>query len=267
MCKIDAADIWFYRLGKLTMDKNLNRHRGLIRRSGRVIRRGRLSDMADKLLLTRPKSSERLQEDAWRTFRIMAEFIEGFDALAEIGPAVTFFGSARTLPGTEMYEKARELAKMLAQRGFSIITGGGPGIMEAANRGAKEGGGISVGCNIELPFEQELNPYVDLGIEFKYFFVRKMMFMKYAEAFCIFPGGFGTLDEWSEAVTLAQTGKIEHFPIVMIGTNYWRPFMDWLRDTVLAEGDIDPEDLELFKLTDDVAWTCEYISSYVKSNS
>jgi uncharacterized protein (TIGR00730 family) len=161
-----------------------------------------------------------------------------------------------------MYEAARQLAAELARRGFAIITGGGPGIMEAANRGAQEGGGLSVGCNIELPFEQALNPYVDLGIEFHYFFVRKMMFVKYAEAFVIFPGGFGTLDELFESLTLIQTGKIVHFPVVMINSAYWSGLRQWIEDRVLAEGKISREDLELTVVTDDLAHAADVVQQY-----
>ena len=162
-----------------------------------------------------------LDSDPWRSLRILAEFVEGFDALAGVGKAVTIFGSARIDEGDPYYAKARELAANLASEGFAVITGGGPGIMEAANRGCHEAGGLSIGCNIELPHEQSVNPYVDLGVEFRYFFARKTMFVKYADGFAIFPGGFGTLDELFESLTLIQTGKIRHFPVVLIGTEYW----------------------------------------------
>ncbi|HYH83345.1 MAG TPA: TIGR00730 family Rossman fold protein [Longimicrobium sp.] len=188
--------------------------------------------------------------DPWRVFRIMGEFVEGFDALAKIGPAVTIFGSARVPPGHEQYERARETARLLGEAGFSIITGGGPGLMEAANRGARDAGALSIGCNIELPFEQSINDYVDVAINFRYFFVRKTMFVKYAEAFVIFPGGFGTLDELSEALTLIQTGKVRDFPVVLYDTKYWKGFLDWVRDTLLAEGKVSPKDLELMELAD-----------------
>jgi uncharacterized protein (TIGR00730 family) len=192
------------------------------------------------------------EADPWRVLRIQAEFVEGFDALAHVGPAVTVFGSARVKPDDPMYGSARQIAAGLARAGFAVITGGGPGIMEAANRGAREGGGLSVGCNIELPFEQDMNAYVDLGIEFRYFFVRKMMFVKYAEAFIIFPGGFGTLDELFESLTLIQTGKIVHFPVVLFGSAYWKGLLDWIRDPVLKEAKISPDDLDLMIVTDDV---------------
>src|SRR5216117_3554353 len=159
--------------------------------------------------------------DPWRVLRIMGEFVEGFDTLSDVRNAVTIFGSARSLEGDPYYAAALETSRLLAKEGFAIITGGGPGIMEAANRGAKEGGGLSIGCNIELPFEQKINDYVDLGIDFRYFFVRKTMFVKYAEGFVVFPGGFGTLDELFESLTLIQTGKVEHFPVVLYGRTYW----------------------------------------------
>ncbi len=234
------------------------------RRAGRIlVRRGVERQTADRKLLERPSPEDAILEaDPWRVLRIQAEFVEGFDALARVGPAVTIFGSARVRPDDPMYPVARRLATELAARGFAIITGGGPGIMEAANRGAREGGGLSVGCNIELPFEQDLNDYVDLGIEFHYFFVRKMMFVKYAEAFVIFPGGFGTLDELFEALTLIQTGKIIHFPVVLFGSTYWRGLLDWIRGPVLAERKISAEDLELMVVTDDVEEACRVVEHF-----
>ena len=188
--------------------------------------------------------------DPWRVFRIMGEFVEGFDALARIGPAVTIFGSARVPPDHAQYQTARETARLLGEMGFSIITGGGPGIMEAANRGARDAGAVSIGCNIELPFEQHINDYVDVAINFRYFFVRKTMFVKYAEAFVIFPGGFGTLDELTEALTLIQTGKIRDFPVVLYDSAYWKGFLDWIRGTLLADGKISPNDLDLMEMAD-----------------
>jgi uncharacterized protein (TIGR00730 family) len=183
--------------------------------------------------------------------RILSEFVEGFDALNEVGPAITVFGSARSKPDDPYYKAGTALGGELAKRGFAVITGGGPGIMEAVNRGCHEAGGLSVGCNIELPNEQSLNKYVDLGVEFRYFFVRKNMFVKYARGFVIFPGGFGTLDELFESLTLAQTGKIEHFPIVLFGRSYWNGLLDWMKETVLASGAIAAKDLKLMTLTDD----------------
>ena len=191
------------------------------------------------------------RRDTWRVLRITSELVEGIDALGGVTRAVSIFGSARTAPEDPYYAAARRVGKLLARAGYAIITGGGPGIMEAANRGAREGGGRSIGCNIELPFEQEANPYLDTLINFRYFFVRKTMFIKYSSAFVIFPGGFGTLDEMLEALTLIQTGKISHFPVVLFGRAYWQGLYGWLRETVLAHGRISPADLELVQITDD----------------
>jgi uncharacterized protein (TIGR00730 family) len=209
---------------------------------------------------------ESRQKDIWRIFRIMAEFVEGFDQMTKLGPCVSIFGSARIKPGHKYYEMAREVAKELVKAGFGIITGGGPGIMEAANLGAKEAGGLSVGINIELPLEQKFNPYVDVGIEFRHFFVRKVMFVKYAQGFVVLPGGFGTLDEFFEAVTLIQTGKTTRFPVVLMGSEYWQGLIDWLRDKVLAEGNISPEDLEIFELTDDPKEAARIITEFYQEN-
>ncbi len=206
-----------------------------------------------KLLQPRPYADTSfLETDAWRALRILGEFVDGFDAMAHLGPAITVFGSARTPPDDPQYAAAERLGSRLAEAGFAVITGGGPGIMEAANRGAQEAGGFSVGCTIELPNEQAVNPYTDLTIGFRYFFVRKMMFVKYAQGFVIFPGGFGTLDELFEALTLVQTGKIEHFPLVLIGTQYWRDLFTWLRGPVVGEEKIDPRDVDLLQVTDDI---------------
>ena len=213
---------------------------------------------ADRMLLERSAIEELSHHaDPWRVLRILSEFVEGFDALNEVGPAITVFGSARAKPTDPYYTAGRQLGAALANRGFAVITGGGPGIMEAVNRGCHEAGGLSVGCNIELPHEQSLNKYVDLGVEFRYFFVRKNMFVKYARGFVIFPGGFGTLDELFESLTLAQTGKIEHFPIVLFGSPYWRGLLDWLTDHVLAAGAIAPDDLNLMTITDDIEEAAE----------
>lgn len=189
--------------------------------------------------------------DPWRVLRIMSEFIEGFDTLSNLQKAVTVFGSARTSPSDPQYAAAVEVGAALARRGFAVITGGGPGIMEAANKGAKLAGGKSVGCNIELPFEQDTNPYVDVSVNFRYFFVRKTMFIKYSAAFIIFPGGFGTLDEMFEAVTLIQTGKISQFPVILFGRHYWAGMFRWLQTRVLGEGKISDGDIDLMTLTDD----------------
>ena len=221
------------------------------RRAGRLVVPSEQAP-ADRALLERSAIEELSHHaDPWRVLRILSEFVEGFDALNEVGPAITVFGSARTKPDEPIYQAGRDLGAALARRGFAVITGGGPGMMEAVNRGCHEAGGLSVGCNIELPSEQELNKYVDLGVEFRYFFVRKNMFVKYARGFVIFPGGFGTLDELFESLTLAQTGKIEHFPIVLFGSPYWRGLLDWLNEHVLSAGAIAPEDLKLMTLTDD----------------
>ena len=239
------------------------------RRRGAIVVRGKTPGdrgTEDQELLRSREPIRGFQEtDTWRTLRIMGEFVEGFDALAEIGPAVSIFGSARIGRRNRYYGAARRLAAALVREGFAIITGGGPGIMEAANRGAKEAGGISIGCNIELPFEQGLNEYVDLGMEFRYFFVRKVMFVKYAEAFVIFPGGFGTLDELFEALTLIQTGKVEHFPVVLYGTDYWEGMMRWIREKPLFEEKISLEDLDLVTVTSDVDVACEAITRHHRS--
>jgi uncharacterized protein (TIGR00730 family) len=188
--------------------------------------------------------------DAWRVFRIMGEFVEGFDTLARLGPAVTVFGSARTRPDQSDYRDAETVGRLLVDAGFAVITGGGPGIMEAANKGALEAGGESVGCNIELPFEQGMNAYVEVAVNFRYFFVRKTMFVKYAEASIIFPGGFGTMDELFESLTLVQTGKVRDFPVVLFGSQYWSGLLDWLRGTMLRDGKIHPDDIDLMCVTD-----------------
>jgi len=188
--------------------------------------------------------------ESWRVFRIMGEFVEGFDELTRLGPAVSIFGSARTPPEDPLYQTCVNTARLLGEAGFSIITGGGPGMMQAANQGAQEAGVPSVGLNIELPFEQDLNPYADLKIHFRYFFVRKTMFVKYAQAFVIFPGGFGTLDELFESLTLIQTGKIRDFPLVLFGSEYWGGLLEWLRATVEPSGKISAADLDLIKVTD-----------------
>ena len=205
----------------------------------------------EKLLGTSPDRRDFRSTDTWRVMRIMGEFIEGFDNLAQIDKGVTIFGSARTHPDDPQYQAAQEVARLLAEAGFAIITGAGPGIMEAANKGAKLGGGRSVGCNIELPFEQGANPYVDTLVNFRYFFVRKTMFIKYSNAFIIFPGGYGTLDEAFEALTLIQTGKIYQFPVIMFGRHYWAGLVRWIQSRVLGEGKVSPGDLDLILLTDD----------------
>ncbi len=265
--------------------KAADRYRSL-RGKGRAI-------TEDERLLTRPiqplisplepMSSEQVREeehaferalntdftltDPWRVLRIMSEFVYGFDALAHIPPAVTLFGSARARQGEPAYKAATETARLLAKAGFGIITGGGPGIMEAANKGAQEGGNLSIGCNIELPFEQGSNPYLDISLEFRYFFVRKTMFIKYSNAFIIFSGGFGTMDELFEALTLIQTKKVSHFPVILYGSQYWQGLINWMHDTMLAYETISATDLELLRISDDPEEICKIvIDAYHENN-
>ena len=195
--------------------------------------------------------TETLASEEERLERIEAEFRKGFEAMAGVGCAATIFGSARTPEDDPMYAAAREVGRRLGETGFSIVTGGGPGVMEAANRGAQDAGALSVGLNIELPFEQAINPYCDIGLEFHYFFVRKLMFVRYSTAFVAFPGGFGTMDELWEALTLSQTGKIRHFPVVLFGTEWWSGLVGWVRERMLDEGKVSPGDVDLFVVTDD----------------
>lgn len=207
----------------------------------------------DEQLLESPRHDEFTHTDTWRVFRIMGEFVEGFDELATLTRGISIFGSARTSPDDPDYKAAQETAALLSREGFAVITGGGPGIMEAANKGAFEAGGLSIGCNIELPFEQRPNPYQTRSVTFRYFFVRKMMFVKYSLGFIIFPGGFGTLDELFEALTLIQTKKIRNFPVVLFGTEYWRALLDWVGEVALKEGKISEQDLKLLHVTDSPA--------------
>jgi uncharacterized protein (TIGR00730 family) len=225
---------------------------------------GRTED--EKLLAGAHERPAFLETDTWRALRILSEFVEGFEALAGVGKAVTVFGSARTPPDSEQYELARRIGAAVAKAGFAVITGGGPGAMEAANRGAHEAGGLSIGCNIELPHEQHLNPYVDLSVEFHYFFARKTMFVKYSDAFIIMPGGFGTLDELFEALTLIQTGKIRNFPVVLVGHAYWDGLLAWMRDVQLPAGAIAQEDIDLLQVTDDIDEAVRMITTYVRAN-
>ncbi|MET7933660.1 TIGR00730 family Rossman fold protein [Streptomyces sp. NPDC005322] len=206
----------------------------------------------DQRLLDTQGVTHWVHEDPFRVMRIQAEFVEGFGTLAELGRAISVFGSARTPEGSPEYEAGVRIGRALAEAGFGVITGGGPGAMEAANRGASEAGGVSVGLGIELPYEQGLNPYVDIGVNFRYFFVRKTMFVKYAQGFVVLPGGFGTLDECFEALTLLQTKKVTRFPVVLFGSDYWGGLVDWLEHTLIARGNASPHDLHLFHLTDDV---------------
>jgi uncharacterized protein (TIGR00730 family) len=206
----------------------------------------------DQRLLDSRGPTDWVHTDPWRVLRIQSEFIEGFGSLAELGPAISVFGSARTPTHDPFYALAERLGRRLVEAGFAVVTGGGPGAMEAANKGASLAGGTSVGLGIELPFEAGLNEYVDLGLNFRYFFARKTMFVKYSQGFVVLPGGFGTFDELFEALTLVQTRKVTSFPIVLIGSSYWSGLVDWIRGTVLAEGKVGEADLAMFRLTDDV---------------
>ncbi|MEO9199052.1 MAG: TIGR00730 family Rossman fold protein [Antricoccus sp.] len=218
-----------------------------------VLRRGQItSGTTEQRLLDHRGPSDWVHTDPWRVLRIQSEFVEGFGLLSEVPSAVCVFGSARTAADSPEYQSAQELGGALVKAGLAVITGGGPGIMEAANRGAQEAGGLSIGLGIELPFEQGMNQWVDLGINFRYFFVRKTMFVKYSQAFVIMPGGFGTLDELFEALTLVQTQKITRFPIVLFGSQYWGGLVDWIRSTLLADGKIGAGDQDLIQVSDDV---------------
>ena len=224
-------------------------HRGPV-----VMRRGQMqASTADQRLLDSRGPSEWVHSDPWRVLRIQAEFVEGFGALAELGPAISVFGSARTKPDNPEYATAVHVGEALVAAGFAVITGGGPGAMEAANKGASLAGGVSVGLGIELPFESGLNEWVDIGINFRYFFARKTMFVKYAQGFIALPGGFGTFDEIFEAVTLVQTQKVTSFPVVLMGKQYWGGLFGWLREVVLPDGKVSARDLDIFHLTDDVS--------------
>jgi uncharacterized protein (TIGR00730 family) len=224
-----------------------------VRRQGPVTLRDKQipATTTDQRLLDRRGPSDWVHTDPWRVMRIQAEFVEGFGLLAELGRAVSVFGSARTLRGTPEYELAEDIAAALVHAGYGVITGGGPGIMEAANKGAAAAGGVSVGLGIELPLESGLNEHVNIGLEFRYFFVRKTVFIKYSQAFVVLPGGFGTMDELFEAVTLVATGKITKFPIVLVGSEYWSGLLSWLRETMLGHGNIGADEMELIKVADD----------------
>lgn len=219
----------------------------------------RTSTMAEKQYLIDAMTVQ----DSWRLFKILGEFVDGFEHLSDIYPAVSIFGSARVREGDENYEKTVIIARKLAQSGFNIITGGGPGIMEAGNKGAGEGGAKSVGLNIRLPLEQESNQFADIMVDFKYFFVRKVMFVKYAQAYVGMPGGFGTMDEIFEALTLIQTRRTKPFPIVLVGSSYWNGIIEWIKDTLLARNYISPQDLDLFTLLDDPDDVVRTIKRYV----
>ncbi len=231
------------------------RHRGPV-----TLRRAQVQESTtDQRLLDTKGPADWLHADPWRVLRIQSEFVEGFGMLAELGPAVSVFGSARVNRDSAEYATGERLGRALVEAGYAVITGGGPGIMEAANKGACEADGLSVGLGIELPFEQGLNPYVDIGIIFRYFFARKTMFVKYAQGFVVLPGGFGTLDELFEAVTLVQTRKVTSFPIVLMGTAYWSGLVDWIRESVLGGGKVAPADLDLITVTDSVEEAIEIV--------
>ncbi len=235
-----------------------SRRRRPIRHRGPIMMRGGEPDpqlagtTTDQRLLDRRNGSDWVHTDPWRVLRIQAEFVEGFGLLAELPRAVSVFGSARTKRDSPYYAAAEQVGAALAEAGYAVITGGGPGAMEAANKGACNAGGMSVGLGIELPFEQELNEWVDVGVLFRYFFVRKTMFVKYAQAFVILPGGFGTLDELFEALTLVQTRKVTRFPVILFGSAYWSGLVDWIKDVLLKDGKISESDLELIQITDDI---------------
>lgn len=238
-----------------------------IPQSGRGYRRGPVllrgnqvpQTTTDQRLLASDQESDWLHSDPWRVMRIQSEFVEGFGALAELGPAVSVFGSARTKPDHEDYRAGETVGRLLVEAGYSVITGGGPGVMEAANKGAAEAGGTSVGLGIELPFEQGVNEFVNLGINFRYFFARKTMFLKYAQGFIVMPGGFGTFDELFEAVTLVQTHKVTQFPLVLVGKEYWGGLLEWIRSTALVHGTISDADLDIMYLTDDPAEAVRHV--------
>jgi uncharacterized protein (TIGR00730 family) len=218
--------------------------------------------LEDRKLLDRPAPAARLESESWRVLRIMSEFVTGFEHLADVYPAVSIFGSARTRLSNKYYTAAVKTAELIGKAGFAIITGGGPGIMEAANKGARKAGALSIGCNIELPFEQKINKYVDRAMTFRYFFVRKMMFVKYSEAFITFPGGFGTLDELMDSLTLIQTKKITHFPVILFGKDYWGGMIDWMRERVLEANNIKQEDIDSIRVVDDPERVCEIVIKY-----
>jgi uncharacterized protein (TIGR00730 family) len=230
-------------------------------RQGPAMLRGKAipRSTTDQRLLDSRGPVDWLHADPWRVLRIQAEFVEGFGLLAELGKAVSVFGSARTAPDSEEYRLGVEIGTRLAEAGYAVVTGGGPGIMEAGNLGATKAGGVSVGLGIELPFEQRMNDHVDIGLEFRYFFVRKTMFVKYSQAFVVLPGGFGTMDELFEAITLVQTGKVTRFPIVLVGTAFWGGLVEWIKNVMLPAGKINPADLDLIHLTDDPAEVVQVI--------
>ena len=234
------------------MSGNSEPHRRVRRQGPATLRGDQIpATTTDQRLLDRRGPADWVHTDPWRVMRIQAEFVEGFGLLAELGPAVSIFGSARTARDSQEYETAERIASGLVTAGYAVITGGGPGVMEAANRGAVKAGGVSVGLGIELPTEMGLNDYVEVGLEFRYFFVRKTVFIKYSQAFVVLPGGFGTMDELFEALTLVATGKITKFPIVLVGSSYWSGLLEWLKGTMCAAGNVSPIDLDLLHVADD----------------
>jgi uncharacterized protein (TIGR00730 family) len=238
------------------------------KRRGPVLLRGEQVDSSttDQRLLDSAQNADWLHTDPWRVMRIQSEFVEGFGTLAELGPAISVFGSARTPVDSPEYQAGVRIGAALVEAGYAVITGGGPGAMESANKGAHEAGGTSVGLGIELPFEQGLNQYVDLGLNFRYFFVRKTMFVKYSQGFIVLPGGFGTLDELFEALTLVQTHKVTRFPVILFGVDYWSGLVDWVKRTVIAEGKASPADLELIQLTDSVDEAMKILDDAARRN-
>ena len=236
-------------------EKNHAQRQGPVFRRGHALKAG----TTDQRLLDSHGDTTWVHQDPWRVMRIQSEFVNGFGALADLGDSFSIFGSARTNPDDRYYKKAEELGMKLSELGYNVITGGGPGIMEAANKGAFAGKSLSVGLGIELPFEQSMNEFVELGVDFRYFFARKTMFIKYAQGFVVFPGGFGTLDELFEALTLVQTKKVTSFPVILFGKQFWEPLMDWIRNTMLTEGKISATDLELIHLSDEVEETIKIL--------
>jgi len=242
-------------MGMTHSDRRLERHRGPV-----TLRREAASaGTADQALLDSAGRPDWKVRDSWRTLRILSEFVEGFDTLSDLPPAVSVFGSARAKAGSPECDLAQTLGGALARAGYAVITGGGPGVMEAVNHGCAEAGGLSVGLGVELPFEQRLNDWVELGIDFRYFFVRKTMFVKYAQAFVVLPGGFGTMDELFEALTLVQTGKVTRFPVILMGVEYWSGLLTWMRETMLRNGMIGPADIDIVFVTDDVNEAVKHI--------
>lgn len=243
-------------------NKDSRKERRILRGPFLVRDDGQQASTYDQRLLAHGQSTEWIHDDPWRVLRIQSEFVTGFDALATVGSAATVFGSARLEPSSPHYQAAVEMGRHMAEHDYAVITGGGPGIMEAANKGAHEAGGVSIGLGIELPHEQSLNEYVDLGVNFRYFFARKTMFLKYSQAFVFFPGGFGTLDELYEVLVMVQTQKVKNYPIVLIGTEHWAPLVEWMDNTLAAQGMVATQDLDIFLVTDSVSDAVDHIVSH-----